>query len=418
MRRQKSLSFKINSLIKFLNGNKSITRIGNARIYYDEPKYFFYGALLKKTIDDQKYEFESFGVDFFSAKIALLRCLVEAIERSSQLLDNKEKIVFYSYKSCDDFIDLKPYLTNSLQKLENKKLGWVKGFCLSENKEVFVSAQLVYLNYQSFYYECLLSPVISTGAAGGFNYEETLLRGIYEVIERDTIMTVYLGKIKIPKIDLRKIGSSKIDKIINICQRYLLDVCVFKATHDLGVPVFLSAIIDQTDHLPQLTFGAKSDFNEETAIIGSIREALMTRISHRKLFYEHKLFNLPNNRLSNQQKRALFWLRKDIINKHKFLLTQKPIPYKIKTNYLNNHDSINKIILLLEKKKLKIYHVNLTQRSLSKMGIFCLKIIIPGLQPLYLDEKERFIDLNRLTAVTKHFNQPLVKINKNIHPYL
>ncbi len=175
------------------------------------------------------------------------------------------------------------------------------------------------MDFQHIYKEPILGPLISTGAAGGFSHEETLLNGIYEIVERDAFMTTYLNKIAVQKVDIRSLQNSTIQKTIASCFRYKLDPYVFNITNDLGIPSFMTILIDRTGIGPAVSVGLKSGLNSVGTIIGSLTEALQIRISIRnRLLQDRRKRKITEVKTIDD--RAYMWSSTKMIHHLNYLL--------------------------------------------------------------------------------------------------
>ncbi len=106
----------------------------------------------------------------------------------------------------------------------------------------------------------MLSVPISTGAAAGGCLASALVRGIYEVIERDAFMISYLNKLENDKVDLEKIPDARITTLLSILNRYRIEGHIMDITSDLGVPTFVTILVDRTGIGPAIHCGLKTSF--------------------------------------------------------------------------------------------------------------------------------------------------------------
>lgn len=388
----------------------------------DEPKFSHYFALLdfSKSIGIKPVEeVVAAGVSFKSKYLALLKCLGESIERYSLFAFKQESLVF------SKFINLKtkalnPSIYTDSPLTEKVNFGWIKGFSLTNNKEQLIPAQLAILRFKTIYREPLLTSPISTGAAGGFDRESTILRAIYEIIERDAAMTMYLNKIKTPQIDIGAINNKLIQSISSTFKKYKLEWALFDITNDLKIPVFLSILIDRTGIGPALCLTAKASLHIEDAIIGSIEECLMIRLGVRFLKFRNQSDNhkIDPTRLVTLNERSLYWSTLDRLDKLSFFLDQVPRPIKIKKLNITPKQELNTLIKMISESGYEISYVDITPDLFKKTGYLIYKVIIPGLQPLYIVEKEREFVEQRLKKVAKYFGKNKFKINKFPHPFL
>lgn len=384
--------------------------------FNDEPQVFEYAAEMPsvRAYSDGSWPNKKIfttGISFTSKEKAFLKCLVELCERINLFCYRKKQVIFSDNQKIPE-----EFTNNTTSKFQ--KIGWIKSFDLLQEKEVLIPAQMVYLNFLNDYKENSLSTIVSTGAAGGFDHESTLLRGIYEIIERDCFMTAYLNKIRIPKIDISHIKDDKIKHILDSLIRYRLDWLLFDLTNDLQIPGFISIIIDKTGKGPAISVGLKSGLNIKKAITGSIEEALIGRFTVRNEFIKRKqkrLLTDPEN-ITNYTNRGLYWFPLEMVSKLDFWLNQYSVKYELENFNVQPREELNIIKNILKKKGHQAYYANITLEMYKKMNLFVYKVIIPSLQPLYLSEKNRMINFNRLKTVSEYFGQKH-KLPTNIIPH-
>ena len=412
--------------LKSKNLIKSIDKLNYA--FYDEPKIYFYSAIIndkQNTFKAKGYEVSAenaisggSGISFISRYEALLKCLSECAERFCNLRFNRNDIQISSYSNLHGNI-LDPTLYTIDHTVREKKFGWVEGFDIIANTYCYIPAQLVYVGYP-LNNEVKLTSSISTGAAGGFDHETTLLRGIYEVVERDAYMTQYLNKIPAKRIDIEKIRNLNVQKMLSKCIRYNLQLFLFDVTNDLKIPTFLTVVIDKSGIGPAVVAGLKSSLNIKDAIIGSLEESLLCRFWLRYEAFKKKynIHTIKPNKITNALQRGLFWYPIRMIKRLDFLLNQNPIPYQISSTSFTTEEELFKLRNIFFKKNLRIFYKDITLENFRKLGYLVYKVIIPELQPLYINEVEKEIRKGRLRSVSQYFGQNRVSINKIPHFFL
>jgi ribosomal protein S12 methylthiotransferase accessory factor len=412
----------IYSLFDALTEKEIITEIRKSTHFYDEPQFFYYAASINQKYMKKKVDIRGAGLSLFSADKALLKCLAESAERFSLINCPINKIVFASYSDSKlRKKALDPIIYTCNRKIRSRRIGWIRGYNLTKSLECFLPAQLIYQNYDARKDGINLSDNVSTGAAGGFDHESTLCRGIYEIIERDCFMTIYLAQIKIPRIDIDIIRDEKIQKINSAYIRYNLDVYVFNITNDLSIPSFLTILIDKSNQGPPLALGLKSSLNAFQAIYGSMEEAFLTRPWIRQLMLDKQIKQITKkpNLISSHLERAAYWMQPNMLEKLDFLLKQPVVPLHL-SYYKNTQSKLgsDKIIHLLKQIDYQIYFCDITPDFLQEIGFKTYKVIIPGLQPLYLREKNKLVIKDRLLRISKFFGQKIISINTIPHPFL
>jgi len=426
----KHIDYKIiESFIDFLFSNNIIGSVKDySNLFSDEPRFFQFNSLLneKNPVLESKGFFvdidnvSSSGISFNSRKVALFKCLAEALERFCQHSYQEE----FTYDSR--LSDLKkPALDPSIFQpgIDTKQIefSWVKGKNLTTKKECLIPTQLIYLNYfkNSKTNEPILSQLNSSGTAGGFTEEESILSAIFELIERDAFMGIYLNKIKPLRIDLSTVKDKVIKNIVAELENKYFKPYVYDISTDLNIPVFLAIIVDRTEEKPKFTVGAKCGFDEVEIIKGALEEAVMLRDWLRSEMLKIKPAKIINpKKINSFLERAMFWnFDNSILSNLDFLLKQKP-KIKFLRRAKKEKNRLENVISLLSNKGYIIYDKDITLPEMKKINFYVHRVIIPGLQPLYLDEQYKEINIIRLKKISDFYGQSFKQINIVPHPFL
>jgi len=426
-----SIDSPIENALRFLSDNKNIIRgIYKHISYNDEPKLYGYSVSFKGNYGNADGEADAGGLSF-NQKRALIRALGETIERFSLSKSNGEKIIYKSFreliKSKKSALNPKTLVLHSHKKnfadnLDSRKFHWVEGKNLSSNKKILVPAQSIYVPYVHQNSEPTLSFPISTGAAAGTSLTDALYSGICEVVERDSFMIAYLNKISSPHVDLPSMSDNTIRDILQTFTRYNLELIVLDLTTNLQIPAFAAIILDRTGVGPSVSVGLKAGFNITDTIIGAIEESQMVRFYARNRISSKESFN-KTKVIRTIEDRASFWFPTLMIKELDFWVTKKGASKKIVPQFSASGDYLEKTVALLSQKGIDIIYVDITDKIVKEYGFTVVKVIIPRLQPLYLDEMYPLMQNDRIykTPVEMgYFQKPKRKseLNKISHPFL
>lgn len=347
------------------------------------------------------------------------------IERYALIPSKKDlkDLLFSSQKNLPLSIELTKFLKFSPEQLSNsifrKKIAqpqdslyWTKVVDLITNKSVYIPAQTVFCPFGKK--EKIIRTPISTGASAGLDKNATIIRAIFEVLERDTFISAYLGKLPGTVLEVAN-PSGVVADILDEFAFYKLKPIIIKLDNDYNIPVILTILLDRTKNKPVVTFGLKCHTDLNRAIQGSLEESFHTRGWMRDELAKSNQQNIESllkniNKTYELKDRGLIWSQPLVLKYINFWLNNKKTTKLIlQPSYLKI--SLNQLISKLKKIGFDIYLKEFDDPEIKKLGFFACKIIIPQAQPLYLEEEYKYLEVGRIEKIAKH------KI-KNLKPFL
>jgi len=289
----------------------------------------------------------------------------------------------------------------AVEKKYRGKYRWLKSKNISTGKEIYVPAQNIYLSSIFSDENYLRKEQISTGAAFGRLSEDRAFKsGFLESIERDGVISFFLKNLQ-----GRKMYNfpKKINEIINYLRRYQLETHIFDATNDLKIPTNIAIIVDRTGIGSAVNVGSKSDLNYLNCIEGSIMEAIQCRRSRLKYLNTE---TVSEDKIHSLLNRLIYWEAKERLKDINYLTSQVPkIDYqKIPRKIFSLEESVKSV----KDKGYDIIVTDITLPEIKKHDFETLKITIPQLHPLYLDERAK-------SLYSKHFGE--IKNNPKLKPH-
>jgi len=407
-------------LIDIINSLGGSSTIQNSKAFYDEPPVNFFSGLIhfpyKNRVRGKGYEvytqdIVAGGSSFENKELGILKCAAELIERICLFTFHPNSIIFKTLSQMKGNIYVDPKEINGDAKNDGT-YGWVKGVDLTDDSTVFVPAQMVYLNYFAWakktHGESQFIQHISNGGCFGFSKESTIIRGIYELIERDSILTKFLGKVPMPIINTGLITDSGVKEFRALMQEYQFLNLVFDATNDLGVPTYFSATIDTSSVVPFATFGAKTSSNKIEAIKGAMEESLMGRtwVRYELLNRKGTIPKINPEKIVTRLDRAFYFADKRNVENLYFLKT--PVHseenfFTVPMKKISDRQELSSIVSAMKKKNIRVIVVDIKPAFLKDYPIHIYKVIIPDLQYLYLEEPGKIINKKRVEDVRSFF---------------
>ncbi len=151
-------------------------------------------------------------------------------------------------------------------------LAWVWGFSLLSKRSVLVPKQLVY-------YDRLPKTTVklidnnSSGCALGSCYEEAILRGLFELLERDSFVIAWYRKLAFPRIDPASCTDRKTRLILDRVKLLGYELSLLDARLDLKIPAVIAIGRRRDREIGAMVVGASANTDATEAVRGALLEA-------------------------------------------------------------------------------------------------------------------------------------------------
>lgn len=323
-----------------------------------------------------------------NASLARLKATAECIERIC-LFEPAGTYPQHPYDPGKHCINPADFVHFSAAQLRNTKefyetlakatFRWTPAFEHTEEKSVLIPCQTAFL--QPYEDEPIIGEQISTGAAFAPTRDDTILRGMFEVIERDALMTSYFGR----KARRAAITSPELETLLPYLKRYALDVHLFDITSDIGIPTIMAMTLDHTGQGPAINIGAKTHTSAANAALGAVYESIQSR---RVVRYKWDTEGKPITDQKDMHSivdRCYFWYPLSMIEPLRWMLDIK----ETTTPEDSTLQTASDVISLLRDRNYHVYSVDLAHPQMKRDGWHCQRVIIPELHPMWIDEALR-----------------------------
>ena len=112
----------------------------------------------------------------------------------------------------------------------------------------------------------------SNGCAAGNTFEEAILQGLLELVERDAFAVWWYNRLRVPKVDFESFADPYLEKAQAYYRSLNRELWVLDLTHDLKIPTFvaLSRRFDKSEE--DIIYGSGAHFDARVAILRAICE--------------------------------------------------------------------------------------------------------------------------------------------------
>jgi len=279
-----------------------------------------------------------------------------------------------------------------------KPIRWVRGVNLFSGKSIYLPAVLVYLyaGYQSAAER--LSCPITTGCAAHTNYEQALLGGLLEVVERDALSIVWLQKLTLPKIRISSLPAP-FEAIWNCFQSSSKDLqyTFFNATTDLRIPTAYCIRRSPENPIATTLVTCASALTMAEAVAKTIRDVAASLIGFRK----PRPVPTEVDDFTEVHHGATFMANAKQASAFDFLLSSNETEELTSispacTSSLGASSALQHLVQRLHTKGHQVYAVDLSTDEALRCGLKIVRVLVPSLQPLPYKYRARYLGHSRL----------------------
>jgi ribosomal protein S12 methylthiotransferase accessory factor len=385
----------------------------------DDPLIFSFATVMCDTSRYSPHECSNRnGGAGLSRDAALMATLGEAMERYCSNFYAREELLLTSYREVhteaiapENFVlfSERQYRSTNFffdRFTESTKLYWTWAYSLVDRRPKLVPACFTYLPYQFTEEEALVGPSTSTGLSCGTSLSEAILTGIYECVERDAFMIMWLNRLRMPVVDLRT-GSSELKRLFR--EKFAVSpirYCICDITSDLGIPTFYCLARGNSTVGMLACVGSAARLDAEKAVIKTLIESAQGRPFLRYVLRKERNWDCGeefSGVRSFDDHGRLYSSNPELIPE---LLFVESGPMRSAQTLANLSTGtivgdIQVCLNALAKKGLDVLVVDLTTRDVEEVGFKVVRVIVPGLQPLHGDHRFPFLGGKRLYQVPR-----------------
>lgn len=350
-----------------------------------------------------------------SVERARLVSLAESLERYSTCSwDDRELITCAEDELEDECVSPARFPQCSATELAQDACGvreydpslpirWVKAWSLTRQREVLVPATAVYMHMPAYSQSELFTKSVTTGSAVHSDIRSAVLGGLLEVVERDSISLVWLQRLRLPELT---VTPEDLDPISRECFRVgtssFLDVRLFDATTDLGIPVVYAVQVSDSDEALSQIVCATCDIDPADAVAKIYRELASLRIALRSY--------VANNEVSEPDKGTVSVVGGAAYNAARtrrgafdFLLRGRREQRDLKAMpaLADTDDALATAVERLESRGAEVLAVDVTTDEARQVGMQAVKVLVPEAMPLSFIHSERYLATERLYSAPR-----------------
>lgn len=343
----------------------------------------------------------------FSPGEAKLHASMELVERYSNMVIDESRIIWTTYnnvrKRAVNPIELGVYGEEHYQRKEfmcsrfspTSTIPWIEGQDLFSGKSVLICADFVH--YTAIREKPLIIET-SNGAASHTNYVQAILNGLYEVIERDAFLIMWLKRLSMPILEVKRLPFG-FEESIKRFNEHGMKVKLVNLTNDTYVPTVMAVCYNKSDKYPSMLVGAGSHIEPEKALQKALFEMELLLINRVEDPTERKITG--KNRESDPADNATFYVDSGRRRYWDFMISSKKKSELPKLPLETAYKSLSRIVKTLHNLNHRVIWVDITPPDIQRLDLKVVKVFVTGFQPLYFTNEARLSSRRLYEAPTR-----------------
>jgi ribosomal protein S12 methylthiotransferase accessory factor len=269
-------------------------------------------------------------------------------------------------------------------------MNWVWGYSFMQERPILVPELLAYYSLgdgEGFVYET------SNGCALGGSLEEAIFHGIMEVVERDSFLMTWYAQLPLPRLDHRSANDKELELMVDRIREVAgYDLYFYNSTMEQEIPSVWAVAKNRSSKGVNLICAAGANPDPVRAVKSAVYELAGMMVRHDEILkknrqkYEEMLRNPFAVR--TMEDHGLLYGLQEAEDRLSFLLDdQRPLrtfaeEYTQPPARLDLKDDLQDILQRFRELDLEVIVVDQTTPITKRNGLFCVKVLIPGMLPM------------------------------------
>lgn len=269
-------------------------------------------------------------------------------------------------------------------------MNWVWGYSILQERPILVPELLAYysLGYEEgFVYET------SNGCALGGSIEEAIFHAIMEVVERDSFLLTWYARLRLPRLDLSSANDKELQLMVDRIREVAgYDLHFYNSTMEHEIPSVWAVAKNRKSKGVNLICAAGANPDPVRAVKSAIYElaGMMFRddekLEENRKKYEGMLQD-PFAVRTMEDHGMLYGLREAEERLNFLLDDHRPLrtfaeEFKQPPANTDLKDDLQDVLNRFRRLNLEVIVVDQTTPITKRNGLFCVKVLIPGMLPM------------------------------------
>jgi len=376
------------------------------------------------------------GLDLHDGRKAEALALMEGIERLFALEHcDPRRVVAASYRSVAGCaLNPETFPLYAAEQYAQRGFGlrkfdpgqcmdWIWGMRLSDSESVLVPLDLVSGHRPG----PRIYRANSNGAACHSSFHQAVLGGIYETIERDSLMVVWMNRLSLPVLESSSAPTNNAS-VRRDFEALSLNLTCVDITTDLDIPVMLGVLTDRLnpDFLLVNPVASLSRQRLDRKFDREITQFCRPYLSDRRGYTNRVSASSDPDSVKNFPDHLKFYQNREKVRHARFLTSGPRRKGGMRAAGASEpngvQEELSMIVDRLARRGYQVIVVNCTVPMVRDLGLHVVKVLVPGLQPLHAGHRyaalggERLYQVPRLMGLARR-DRRREELNPWPHPF-
>lgn len=336
------------------------------------------------------------GSTALTEKVALVKAVGESVERYSSDVNDHRDVIYAPYRKVkSQAVDPRRFVLFHPEQYREKHcpyteitddtvIPWAQGYSVTHGRPTLVPASLVHLGMG-------LEPEqwFETGPVSGYacanTFEEAILGGVCEVVERDSFMVFWYNNLPVPAFDLSALESQEARQTLDRYHSAPVRLHCSNITTDIGIPAAVAVMTSRAPGWPAAVVSAAADLDPERAVVRALQELAANHLFIRHHVESRSPMPQAPEQVMTMEDHGLFYCSParlpalDVLLRPRSRVRPRDLQTQTSEDVL---EDIRYCVGRLAALDLEVIAVDLTAPDVGSLGFKVVKVLIPGAQPI------------------------------------
>jgi ribosomal protein S12 methylthiotransferase accessory factor len=307
----------------------------------------------------------------------------------------------------------------------DEQMSWVWGWSITRSSPALVPASRVFVPFEpSTPAEITDGPALS-GSAAGSTFAEAALAGLLEVVERDSFMIAWANRLALRRLQIVRTSAHPVGAYVAAFEDSGLSVRCATLQLDLGIPLVVAMVRSNRPGDPASVLATSAALDPAVACSRSLKElaANLANVRHNLAVHPGPLPSPDPEQVIDETAHGLLFARPDMaVHTDPWWEPTDDAELPPARQVADDEAQLADLVTRIGQAGLEVFVVDLTPPEIKTLGLWMVRVLVPGTYPMNCDSRWPHQGGRRLRQAPVEagiLDQPLPfeQLNSMPHPF-